>query len=73
MCTLFLYTQLYPRLAVPKICMIFQVFCCFLLIFSKIFYNARNRRNDKTGNPQEKTTCFNAHCQYSQSKITGLK
>ena len=55
MCTLFLYTQLHPKLAVLKICMIFQVFCsCFLLIFSNILYNTRNRSNNKTEHRQEK-------------------
>ena len=36
-------------------------------------YNNRNRSNDTTENHKEKKTCFNAHFQYNQSKITGLK
>ena len=35
-------------------------------------YNTRNRSNDTTAS-QKKTTYFNAHFHYSQSKITGLK
>ena len=35
-------------------------------------YNTRNRSNDTTESQKEKNTCFNAHFQYSQSKITEL-
>ena len=48
------------------------------LIFSRVFhntvmiYNTRNRSNDTTESQKEKKTCFKAHFQYSQSKITGL-
>ena len=37
-----------------------------------MIYNTRNRSNDTTESQKEKKTCFNAHFQYSQSKITGL-
>ena len=37
-----------------------------------MIYNTRNRSNDTTEGQKEKKTCFNAHFQYSQSKITGL-
>ena len=37
-----------------------------------MIYNTRNRRNDTTESQKEKKICFNAHSQYSQSKITGL-
>ena len=37
-----------------------------------MIYNIRNRSNDATESQKEKKTCFNAHFQYSQSKITGL-
>ena len=42
-----------------------------------MIYNTRNRyssiSNDTTESQKEKKTCFNAHFQYSQSKIMGLK
>ena len=34
--------------------------------------NTRNWSNDTTESQKEKKTCFNAHFQYSQSKITVL-
>ena len=37
-----------------------------------MIYNTRNRSNDATKSQKEKRTCFNAHFQCSQSKITGL-
>ena len=39
-----------------------------------MIYNTRKwkRSNDTTESQKEKKTCFNAHFQYSQSKITGL-
>ena len=39
-----------------------------------MIYNTRKRKrsNDTTESQKEKKTCFNAHFQYSQSKITGL-
>ena len=37
-----------------------------------MIYNTRNRSNDAIKSQKEKRTCFNAHFQYSQSKITGL-
>ena len=37
-----------------------------------MIYNTRNRSNDTIENQKEKKTCFNAHSQYSQSKIMGL-
>ena len=37
-----------------------------------MIYNARNRSNDAAENQKENKICFNAHFQYSQSKITGL-
>ena len=36
-----------------------------------MIYNARNWSNDATQSQKEKKTCFNAHFQYSQSKIMG--
>ena len=38
-----------------------------------MIYNTRNRSNDTTESQKEKKICFNAHFQYRQSKITGLK
>ena len=38
-----------------------------------MIYNTKNRSNDTTESQKEKRTCFNAHFQYSHSKITGLK
>ena len=37
-----------------------------------MIYNTRNRSNDTAESQEEKKTCFNAHFQYSQSKITGV-
>ena len=37
-----------------------------------MFYNTRNRSNHTTEGQKEKKNCFNAHFQYSLSKITGL-
>ena len=37
-----------------------------------MIYNNRNRCNDAAESQREKKTCFDAHFQYSQSKITGL-
>ena len=37
-----------------------------------MIYNNRNLSNDIAESQREKKTCFNAHFQYSQSKITGL-
>ena len=37
-----------------------------------MIYNTRNPSNEKTESQNEKKTCFNAHFQYIQSKITGL-
>ena len=37
-----------------------------------MIYNTRNWSYDTTGSQKEKKTCFNAHLQYSQLKITGL-
>ena len=37
-----------------------------------MIYNTRNWSNDTTESQKEKNTCFNAHLQYSQLKITGL-
>ena len=37
-----------------------------------LIYNTRNRSNGTTESQKEKSTCFNAHFQHSQSKITGL-
>ena len=37
-----------------------------------MIYNTRNRSNDATESQKEKKNCFNAHFQYSQSKITRL-
>ena len=37
-----------------------------------MIYNTTNRSNDATESQNEKKNCFNAHFQYSQSKITGL-
>ena len=38
-----------------------------------MIYNTKNRSNDTIESQKEKKTCFNAHFQYSQSKIMGLK
>ena len=38
-----------------------------------MIYNTRNPSNDTTEGQKEKKTCFNAHFQYSQSKIQQLK
>ena len=38
-----------------------------------MIYNSRNRSNDRTERQKEKKTCFNAHFQHSQSKITDKK
>ena len=38
-----------------------------------MIYNTKNRSNDTTESQKEKKTCFNAHFQYSQSKMTRLK
>ena len=35
-------------------------------------YNTIKPRNDTRQSQKEKQTCFNAHFQYSHSKITGL-
>ena len=37
-----------------------------------MIYNTRNQSNDRTGSWEEKENYFNAHFQYSQSKMTGL-
>ena len=37
-----------------------------------MIYNTRNRSNNTTESQKEKKTCFKAHIQYSQSKITEL-
>ena len=37
-----------------------------------MIYNTKTRSNDTAESQKEKKTCFNAHFQYSQSKITGL-
>ena len=37
-----------------------------------MIYNNRNLSNDTAESQREKKPCFNAHFQYSQSKITGL-
>ena len=37
-----------------------------------MIYKTRTRTNDATEKKKKKMTCFNAHFQYSQSKITGL-
>ena len=37
-----------------------------------MIYNTRHRSKDATESQNEKKTCFNAHFQYSQLKITGL-
>ena len=37
-----------------------------------MIYNTRNRSNGTTESQTEKKICFNAHFQYSQSKITAL-
>ena len=37
-----------------------------------MIYNTRNWSNDTTESQKEKSDLFNAHFQYSQSKITGL-
>ena len=38
-----------------------------------MIYNTRNRSDDTAESQKEKKACFNAHFQYSQSKMTGLK
>ena len=38
-----------------------------------MMYNTINRSNDATESQIEKKTCFNAHFQYSQSKIMDNK
>ena len=38
-----------------------------------MIYNTRNQSNDATESQKEKKTCFNAHFQYSQSKVTNNK
>ena len=38
-----------------------------------MIYNTRNRSNDATESQKEIKSCFNAHFQYSQSKITDDK
>ena len=38
-----------------------------------MIYNTQNWSNDTTESQKEKKTCFNAHIQYSQSKITDNK
>ena len=38
-----------------------------------MIYNTRNQSNDATESQKEKKTCFNAHSQYSQSKVTNNK
>ena len=49
----------------------------FFRVFEKLFdntvmiYNDRNQSNDTIKSQKEKQTRFNAHFQYSQSKITG--
>ena len=37
-----------------------------------MIYNTRNRSKDTTASQKEEKTCFNAHFQYSQSKIKEL-
>ena len=37
-----------------------------------MIYNTRNQSNDTIEIQKEKKTCFNAHFQYSKSKITEL-
>ena len=37
-----------------------------------MIFDTKNWSNDATENQKEKETCFNAHFQCSQSKITGL-
>ena len=37
-----------------------------------MIYNTRNQSDETTESQKEKKTCFNAHFQYSQSKITRL-
>ena len=37
-----------------------------------MIYNTRNGSNDTLECQKEKKACFNAHFQYSQSKIMGL-
>ena len=72
--------KLDPGLAVLKMLMIFRYIVLNLFVFFPVFlifhntvmiYNTRNWSND-TAESQKKTTCFNAHFQYSQSKIMGL-
>ena len=52
----------------------FLFFRDFFLISRKavMTYNTRNRSNDATESQEEKKICFNAHFQYSQSKIAGI-
>ena len=38
-----------------------------------MIFNTRNRSNDTTESQKEKKTSFNAHFQYSQSKINRTK
>ena len=38
-----------------------------------MIYNTRNRSNNTRESKKEKKTCFNAHFQYSQSKIMDNK
>ena len=38
-----------------------------------MIFNTINRSDDTTESQKEKNTGFNAHFQYSQSKITGVK
>ena len=37
-----------------------------------MIHKTRNQSNGTTERQKEKTTCFNAHFQYSQPEITGL-
>ena len=51
----------------------FYFFPFFLLLHNTVMiYNTRNWSNDTTESQKEKNTCFNAHFQYNQLKITGL-
>ena len=66
-----------PRLVVLKIFMIlgYIVLNFFLfLIFhnTAMMYNTRSPSHNATESSTLKKTCFNAHFQYSQSKITRL-
>ena len=38
-----------------------------------MIYNTRNQSNDTTESQKEKKACFNAHFQYSNSKILDSK